>query len=424
MPGPNYYQTGSSEHYDDAFGAAVGISADYAIITAPAWDPDQITDGSDIDNMDWGTGWIFKKDSSGGWSMLTRLLDSNPRYDPYGRNDHLGYAAAIDGDTCVICSGETALSQNWSAEFGACAIYNQDQGGTDNWGITKWVNGHTNRESQHYGYACSISGDYLVVGERAYGTTMDWTGAAFIYARNYGGTNNWGVVKEFVGYPEYAAFGTSVSVDASASPRRVIIGADYSQNGHAGAAYIYEQGGSETTWTTSHLKTGVTGGDQFGHAVGIKGDWAAVGAPYVANGGTRRGTVYVYLRDGGGSWNLFDTLTPADTADYDYFGSTISMEEGILLIGARGDDPAGSVYVYKLSGNSWTNRGKLTGSDSESGDSFGYFYNSVTTVDVSGDNVIVGAYGYDTAHNDEGAAYIFDLGKGLAPGSLLLLQLD
>jgi len=423
LPGTNYYNIDDDSHYDDGFGAAVAISGDYAIVSAPSWDPDEITDENDIDDMDWGSGWIFKRDEggTGDWGMLTQLTDSNPRYDPYGRNDHLGYTVAMDGDTCVMCSGETALSQNWSAEYGACAIYYQNQGGTDNWGVKKWVYGHT-EESKHYGYGCAISGGYLIVGERCYGS--DWNGAAFIYYRDQGGADNWGPVKTFTGYPECAAFGVSVDIDDSASPVRAIVGADYNQSDPAGAAYIYERGATVTIWNLSATKTGDVNGDQFGHAVGIYGDWAVVGAPNVANGGTRRGAVYVYLRDGAGVWNLSDTLTPGNAEDYDKFGSAVSIDGSTLLVSAPGYGPAGSVLVYQLKDTTWSYKKKLTGSDSEFGDNFGYFYNSVTTISVSGDTAIVGAYDYDTTHNDEGAAYIFDLkgGDALVPINSLLLD--
>jgi hypothetical protein len=423
MPGPNYYNIDNGSHYDDGFGSAVAISGDYAIVSAPAWDPDVIADDSDIDDMDWGTGWIFKRDQggAGNWGMLTQLVDSNPRYDPYGRNDHLGYAVAMGADTCVMCSGETALSPNWSAEYGACAIYDRNQGGTDNWGLVQWVDGHA-EESQHYGYACAISGDYLIVGERNYGS--DWNGAAFIYHRDYGGSDNWGTVETLSGYPDYAAFGVSVDIDDSASPIKAIVGADYNQNGHAGSAYILERGASVTDWTAVATKSGAANGDQFGHAVGIYGDWAVVGAPRVANGGTWRGAVSVYRRDGTGFWNLADTLTPADAADYDKFGSTVSIDGQSLLVGCPGDDPAGSVYVYILADSTWSYKRKLRGSDSESGDNFGYFYNSTTTISVSGENAIVGAYDYDTDHADEGAAYIFDIEQAGTQGAMHMLLLD
>jgi len=426
LPGTNYYNLEDGSHYDDAFGAAVAISGDHVLVSAPNWDPAFIADEADIDDMDWGTGWIFRRDLGGSnnWGMVTRLIEASPRYDPYGRNDRLGTAVAMDGSVAVICSGETALSPNWNAEYGACAIFYQDEGGPDNWGLWKWVQGTTNSESEHYGYACALSGDFLVVGERNHESDGDgWNGAAFIYYRHNGHGEGWGVVKSFTGYPGYAAFGCAVDIDAAASPRRVIVGADYAQDGQAGSAYIYEQGVAVTTWSLAVQKNGDVGGDQFGHAVAVHGNWAVVGAPHSANGGTRRGKVYVYQRSGAGIWNLADTLTPPDAADHDAFGSTVAMDDGSLLIGASGDDPAGSVYLYTLQDGAWSFRRKLTGSGTGSGDGFGYFYSSVTTASVSGGWAVVGAPGYDTAHNDEGAAFLFDLsGTAVAPTNFLLLQ--
>lgn len=412
-PGPNYICSSGSpgcatdQYGDDGFGGAVAISGDYAIVTAPKWNCDTVDNIDDYDDRLWGTGWIFEKDQDGtdNWGMVTQLTSANPPYDPYGRNDHLGTSAAIDGTTAVMCSGELTTSTNWSAEYGACGIYYKDNGSTDGWGIQKWVQGHS-QESQHYGYACAISGDYLIVGERAYG---DWEGAAFIYGRNQGSVNNWGTLKTLSGFPEYAAFGVAVDVDGTASPVRVIVGADYSQNGHAGAAYIYEQGGTATTWTlVGGIKEGITTEDQFGNSVSIDGDWAVVGALRVANSGTNRGTVYIYQRDqgGAGTWGLKQTLTASDTADYDYFGSTVSIEGSTLLVGASGDDPAGTVYVFTESGGTWTQSKKLEGKNVVAGDSFGSYYSSKTSISLSGSYAIIGAYDTDGAYDQEGAAYI------------------
>lgn len=423
LPGTNYYDITNNTEYDDGFGGAVGISGDYAIVSAYDWDPDEIANDEDIDDMDWGTAWIFKRDQSGVWSMVTRLTESNPRYDPYGRNDRLGTSAAIDGDVCVICSGETALTQNWSAEYGACALFHKDQGGTDNWGVKKWVQGTTNTEGEHYGYAVALDSDYLVVGERNYGT--DWNGAAFLYQRDYGGADNWGMIKSLSSFPDYAAFGVSAAVDGSASPVRVIIGADYNQNGHAGSAYIYEQGGAVTSWSLAATKDGDVNGDQFGHAVAIQGDWAFVGAHYNDAGGNNRGKVYIYKRNVAGAWSLDDTLTAPDAADNDYFGSALAVDGDALLVGARGDDPGGSVYVYTFGDESWSYARKLAAKGIEAGDNFGYNFNSVTSLDVYSNTVIVGAPGYDTTHSDEGAAFIFDLndlGVILSPVHSLLLR--
>ena len=50
----------------------------------------------------------------------------------------------------------------------------------------------------------------------------------------------------------------------------------------------------------------------------------------------------------------------------------------------------------------WGQAKKLAASDAENGDRFGY------SVAISGDTIIVGAYGEDGGGTDRGAAYIFE----------------
>ena len=65
------------------------------------------------------------------------------------------------------------------------------------------------------------------------------------------------------------------------------------------------------------------------------------------------------------------------------------MESGRWLVPARDDDnglEAGAVYVYWFNGVFWEEKQKLTASDGQAGDEFGY------TMAISGNQAIITSY--------------------------------
>lgn len=91
----------------------------------------------------------------------------------------------------------------------------------------------------------------------------------------------------------------------------------------------------------------------------------------------------------------------ASTAGY---GSSVSVTDHAMLVGAPGDsDPgaqAGEAYLYDFVGNAWQ-ESILSASDAAAGDAFG------TSVGLDGGVAIVGAPGADVLGADDGAAYVF-----------------
>ena len=82
------------------------------------------------------------------------------------------------------------------------------------------------------------------------------------------------------------------------------------------------------------------------------------------------------------------------------FGGAAGIVEGEALFArAQSDVEPGAVYVYRDSGDGWTQVARLIADDGAVGDGFGSF------VDVSGDVMVVGAPG---AEEDRGAVYAFE----------------
>jgi len=68
-------------------------------------------------------------------------------------------------------------------------------------------------------------------------------------------------------------------------------------------------------------------------------------------------------------------LTASDAKEGDYFGCSASISGDLAVIGAFGNDDAGSeagaAYVYRFDGTTWIEVTKLTASDPGDGDGFG-----------------------------------------------------
>ncbi|MEW6074598.1 MAG: FG-GAP repeat protein [Planctomycetota bacterium] len=156
-------------------------------------------------------------------------------------------------------------------------------------------------------------------------------------------------------------------------------------------------------WTQETKLTAGDGGpnDYFGSDVSLNGDTALIGAD---SDNTSSGSAYVFVRTGS-TWIQQAKLVASDATAYDYFGSGVSVEGDTALIGAPCDDDlgsySGSAYVFLRSGTTWSQQVKLTASDGGANARFGQ------SVSLSGDTVLIGAWGDDHAGSYSGAAYVF-----------------
>ena len=144
--------------------------------------------------------------------------------------------------------------------------------------------------------------------------------------------------------------------------------------------------------------------DCFGRSVAISGDYAIVGACLDDDNGGSSGSAYIFKRDGT-AWTEQAKIYASDGAAGDYFGESVAISGDYVVVGAWGDDDAGchsgSAYIFKRDGTEWIEQTKITASDGAEGDLFGY------SVAISGDCAVVGAYRDDNAGWDSGSAHIF-----------------
>ncbi|MDE0298360.1 MAG: hypothetical protein OXN17_06980 [Candidatus Poribacteria bacterium] len=261
-----------------------------------------------------------------------------------------------------------------------------------------------------------IVGDVIILGVHDVDVN-NLAGAGRIFTRN---RRKWEKTAELVAHdrnldqpkPGQSGFGFAVSLSGRTGRTiadYAIIGApgDDGAAKDAGAAYIYAFSGKNWKQEMKITAADAVAGDAFGFVVSIDGTAAVVGAPKADIGAAKNaGAAYVYVRDANG-WKQHAKLKPKDLARSDALGEAVDIQKDTAIIGAPGHTHdgvrfAGAVFVFVREGDAWRERAKLTADDAAPSDRFG------VSVDIEGDNVIVGSLLNDAGGTkDAGAAYIF-----------------
>ncbi|GEP41609.1 choice-of-anchor D domain-containing protein [Brevifollis gellanilyticus] len=183
-------------------------------------------------------------------------------------------------------------------------------------------------------------------------------------------------------------------------------------------------------------------GDWFGGSVSVSGDTVVVGAKLEDSssagvnstpdeGATAAGAAYVFVR-ADGVWTQQAYLKASNPGVHDWFGASVAISGNTIIIGAPDERSsstgvnslpndnapgAGAAYIFARQDGIWTQQAYLKASNSGTTDRFG------SDVAISGDSVIVGAYGEDSSTSgvnsapnegaaSSGAAYIFTRSGG------------
>jgi acetyltransferase-like isoleucine patch superfamily enzyme len=146
--------------------------------------------------------------------------------------------------------------------------------------------------------------------------------------------------------------------------------------------------------------------DQFGYSVAIDGDTAVIGSPWDDDAAINSGSVYVFTRSGT-TWTQQAKLTASDADLADLFGFSVALAGDTVVMGAYSNNDAGensgSAYVFTRSGTTWTQQAKLTASDATLGYRFG------GSVALASDTAVIGSTVHSANGFAKGAAYVFSL---------------
>ncbi|MDD4308201.1 MAG: FG-GAP repeat protein, partial [Thermoplasmata archaeon] len=255
-------------------------------------------------------------------------------------NDLFGASVAVSGDTIVV----GAYGDDGGR--GSAYVFTRNNGGADYWGQVEKLTATDGAASDLFGASVAVSGDTILVG--AYGDDGS-QGSAYVFTRNSGGADYWGQVKKLTAKDgtNNDLFGASVAISGDI----IIVGAfgDDVVGSDQGSAYVFTRNnGSAENWGMIKKLTASDGGadDYFGASVSVSGDTVTVGA-YGDDSG--QGSVYVFTRNNGGAdyWGQVKKLNAADGAADDWFGASVSVSGDTIVVGSYGDETGqGSAYVF------------------------------------------------------------------------------
>lgn len=141
---------------------------------------------------------------------------------------------------------------------------------------------------------------------------------------------------------------------------------------------------------------------EFGSSVAVDGNYAVVGAC-----GYRKyqGCAYVFYKNGS-DWEQVAKLTASDTDYSQRFGYDVDISGDNIIVGVKSSSSStvNKVYLFTRPQSGWTDMtetAKLTASDYDLYDKFGY------SLSISDDIIAIGACDHKVNGIEKGAAYVF-----------------
>ncbi len=340
------------------------------------------------------------------WAQSKKLIASDAQI-----SDRFGQSAAISGDTAIVGA---FLEDSGGSAAGAAYVFARNQGGADNWGEVKKLTASDAQKLDYFGASVALAGDVAVVGAYQEAAGGIYAGAAYVFARNKGGADNWGEVKKLTASDtqggEYFGYSVAVSGDL------VVVGSvpnlETNGNGRPGGVYVFgrNHGGADNWGEVKRLATSdADSGDLFGFSVAISGDVIATGA-IPRNGGVEAGagpgSAHVFLRNQGGADNWGEAKKLAVSGAGDLFGYAVTVSGDVVVVTALNvsslslHPEAAYVFLRNQGGvDNWGEVRKLIASGASIG------HGSGSSVAADGERVLVGADGHD-------AAYLFSRNQG------------
>ena len=360
--------------------SALGLSDNIGIGEAVALDGDMLAIGSElVDGFRGGVWLITDSDKDGQFSdepsgSVVKISNATTGLS-LSDSARFGTSVALDAASGTLAVG--AIGENGRRG----TVYLIDDG-DDRWasvraGDVVKLNENTAGVSlntfDHFGSSVALDGDTLAVG--VYGDDVNGNDRGAVYLIDDGDDRWASVVADdvtklsgntsgiFLSNNDY--FGSSVALDGST----IAVGATGDSTGahNAGAVHILNDKNNDGDYadsgesvkisnSTTGISVGVFGA--LGSSVSLDGGLLATGVYNDHTGGDSRGAVYI-IGDGGDGWasvaasdvTKIDSNTAGLTlSDNDFFGGGIELRDGILAVGASGDDTGGRnrgvVYLF------------------------------------------------------------------------------
>lgn len=399
---------------DQGFGSVVARTDDLAVVSALYEDKDE-----NGQNPIGGAGavYIFKKQSGGQWIQVQKIVASDRMpADHFGVScTILGTTIIIGAEE----NDYDAVGDSLLDKAGAVFVFEKQNG--DKWVRTQKLVAPDRYPQSYFGCAVDAAGNYLVVGARADRHDAEGKGAlsncgsAYVFKK--GQDSLWVFDKKLT--PITRRFAENFGCAVAIYENRLIIGAY--RDGvsvtypNRGAAYIFELDRDQVWMPIQKITPNVRTEEKFGWCVDLNKDILIVGAYEYSTGSTQVysqiGAAYAFQKDNTtGEWKETAKFLKSQPAQNDHFAYSISLHNSYLVIGARRTNVSrGSVYMFrrKITGE-WEALQSYESGKAEPGDYFG------SSVSLFNGSILVGAPGEDHDLNEQnlldasGSAFFLD----------------
>lgn len=351
----------------DELGYRVALSGSVAVATSFR---NQLDENGANAMQDAGAAYVFERQADGSWAELQKLVASDR-----APVDRLGRGLAISGDQTILIGApeEDPEVDGAPAVNAAGAVYVFVKNASNQWDEHQKLVASDRAAGDNFGYSVAADGDFAVVGAFAKdrisgGELYTVAGAAYFFERQANG--EWTEVQK-VQSPdpaEQAFFGHRVALKGDyavvAADEESVFQAGGTVIGQAGAVYIYRRE-DNGTWVFVDRLTAPDpdSKDHFGFSVDIDWPKLLVGAyqddedANEENPLDRAGAAFIFEANEQGEWEWSQKLSASDRAMSDFYGRSVAIAGGQLLVGSfrtaqtggggASLNGAGGVYVYE-----------------------------------------------------------------------------
>lgn len=405
------------------FGSALSATADTIVIGAP-------NEGTNAANS--GAVYVYRK-TNGAWALEKK------QFTPEGAiaSALFGFSvSAIDNQMLIGSPGMTLDDSGADPRTAAGAAYLFSRDGSNVWSLKQKISadGHDRNADDALGAGIVVNDDTLFVGAAGHDYDSDGknfvAGAGAIYIWNLD-AGAWKFAQKLTPTGVNArgigdAFGAVMALEGDTLvvgvPSHSYDALGGSQFTGSGAVFTFTRVNGVWVQEAKIVSGNRGSGLNFGRAVDLQGDVLVASALDTVSTQANAGVVYAFTRAAGtGVWSQ-EAIVQAPVADVqaqDKFGDSVSIREGLLLVGSiahtldfDGLNPqtnAGAAWLFTRDDGAYNFQTKFTGwgQDRNANDNLGF------SISSSGDTLVVGAphHSYDADSRNfvdrSGAAYVY-----------------
>jgi len=408
--------TASEVHTGSWFGSDVSIQNNIAVVGAYLEYEDENDGGTQV--PDAGAVYVYVK-TGGSWSFQQKLIPQlSDGTDDRVLNGQFGFPCSVSDATDTIAVGAWQNSTDLlgatrsGSNLGAVYIYTRSPGdiSSNAWSIQQKIIDTGGATDDKFGAELDLDGDLVAIARDGGNGTRQ---QVFTWTRS---GSTWTAEDNFLSSDNAIPDGFGLAISVQESNNTMILGSynkTVNSQTSAGGVYVFTRSGS--TWSEEQIidvtdaGDSAVAGDWFGVSVSLTNDRIAVGAPYRNDGSVGRGTVYTFTRSGS-TWSFEQKISPTNGNSGDNFGWSVDIDNNVYLSASSHNQDydendlnfvsnAGAVYLFEFD-STWTQTEKMVINGRSNNDNLGF------RIEVSNNTVLSGVGDYPSGGAVE-AAYLF-----------------